>query len=93
MKLDEGVGGVGNAIVDLRGLPEPQGEDASAGVTERVRGMAFELSELGYPTFLEKLAAQGGIVEEMVEGDEIVSPSVQMRVTPLGGVELSGSGR
>lgn len=88
VKLDEGVGGVGNAVVDLRGLPDPADADTAVDVTERVRAMAFELPDLAYTTFLEKLAAQGGVVEEMVVGDEIFSPSVQMRVTPLGEIEL-----
>ena len=88
VKLDEGVGGVGNAVVDLRGLGEPGAPDAVDELATRVREMAFELPELAYPAFMEKLASQGGIVEEMVEGDEIVSPSVQMRATPLGDVEL-----
>ena len=35
-----------------------------------------------------KLAEGGGIVEERIVGEEIRSPSVQLRVTPLGEVEL-----
>jgi hypothetical protein len=50
--------------------------------------MDFELSELTYGEFLGKLSAQGGIVEELIEADEIRSPSVQLRITPLGNVEL-----
>jgi hypothetical protein len=40
------------------------------------------------PTYLAQLAQDGGIVEERVTGGEIRSPSVQLRVTPLGEVEL-----
>ncbi len=50
--------------------------------------MAFELQSLAYEVFLEKLAEQQGIVEERIEAPEIRSPSVQLRVTPLGEVEL-----
>lgn len=32
--------------------------------------------------YLRTLAAQGGIVEELVEGEEVRSPSVQMRIIP-----------
>jgi hypothetical protein len=35
-----------------------------------------------------KLAERGGIVEELISGVELRSPSVQLRVTPLGEVEL-----
>jgi hypothetical protein len=40
------------------------------------------------PAYLDDLAAQGGIVEERVMGAEVRSPSVQLRVTPLGEVEV-----
>src|SRR5262249_37396117 len=50
--------------------------------------MRFEMTALAYPRFLEKLAQQKGIVEERIEASEIRSPSVQLRVTPLGEVEL-----
>src|SRR5262249_28691501 len=38
--------------------------------------------------YVAKLAERGGIVEERIAGDEFRSPSVQLRVTPLGKVEL-----
>jgi hypothetical protein len=38
--------------------------------------------------YLAKLAEDGGIVEERLHGAEFRSPSVQLRVTPLGEVEL-----
>jgi hypothetical protein len=50
--------------------------------------LKFEQAGMTYSVFLEKLAAQGGVVEEMIEGAEVASPSVQMRVTPLGEVEV-----
>jgi hypothetical protein len=50
--------------------------------------MRFELQGLAHEDFLEKLSEQGGIVEERIVADEILSPSVQLRVTPLGEVEL-----
>jgi hypothetical protein len=37
--------------------------------------------------FVEKLAAHGGIVEELIVGREFRSPSAQLRITPLGEVE------
>ena len=38
--------------------------------------------------FLRKLGEMGGVVEEWVEGDEVESPSVQMRVQPDGDLEI-----
>lgn len=88
VKLNEGVSGGGNAGVDLTALPAPGSADEPAAIESRVRGMDFELEELTYDVFLEKLARQGGIVEEKIEADEVRSPSVQLRITPLGVVEL-----
>jgi len=88
IKVNDGVSGTGNANLSLVGLP-PAG---SAGERDAVRralpGMAFELQSLAYAVFLEKLAEQHGIVEERIEAAEFRSPSVQLRVTPLGEVEL-----
>jgi hypothetical protein len=88
IKLNEGVSGTGNANLDVSALATP----GSAGEAEAVRRalpkMRFELESLAYPRFLEKLAEREGIVEERIEAEEIRSPSVQLRVTPLGDIEL-----
>ena len=41
-----------------------------------------------YEAFCERLEGLGGVVEEWIAGEECRSPSVQLRVTPLGEVEL-----
>ncbi len=88
VKLNEGVSGEGNATVDLRGLP-PAGAAAERGaVEERVRAMRFEIDSLSLDEYLASLADRGGIVEERISGEELRSPSVQMRVTPLGELEI-----
>ena len=38
--------------------------------------------------FASQLDAEGGVVEELLEADEITSPSVQLRITPLGKVQI-----
>ncbi len=83
VKHDDGVSGEGNAVVDLRDVPATP--DA---IRPRLAQMKLEAKHLNVPQFLEKFAAQKGIVEERVLGARIESPSVQMRVTPLGKVEL-----
>jgi len=88
VKLNEGVSGEGNASVDLRGLPEPGSEREPAALEERVRTMAFESDGVRFESYVEALAERGGIVEERIAGDEVRSPSVQMRVTPLGTLEV-----
>jgi hypothetical protein len=85
VKLNEGVSGQGNALVDLRGLdPSP----AREAVAERVRAMSFESAEVTFDAYAADLVERGGVVEERIAGDEFRSPSVQMRVTPLGVLEV-----
>ena len=88
VKLNEGVSGEGNASVDLSGLPAPGTDGEEAALEERVRSMAFEVAEVGFDAYVEDLAERGGIVEERIAGQDVRSPSVQMRVTPLGGLEV-----
>jgi hypothetical protein len=50
--------------------------------------MVLEDPSVGRAAYLAKLAERGGVVEERIEGVEVRSPSVQLRVTPAGEVEL-----
>jgi hypothetical protein len=88
VKLNEGVSGEGNAIVDLTGLPAPGDSKERAAVENRLKAMQFELKGITYDSYMKKLEERKGIVEERITGEEFRSPSVQLRVTPLGSVEL-----
>src|SRR5881296_2752657 len=111
VKLNEGVSGEGNAIVDLKGLPAvvPTGRDEAgdkevstqpgstipattskqrALLEERLRAMHFELEGITYESYMKTLQERKGVVEERIMGEEFRSPSVQLRITPLGKVEL-----
>src|SRR6266542_877125 len=91
VKLNEGVSGEGNAVIDLGGLPVAGGADPGrerAMLEERLRAMQFELARVTYDSYMKKLQERRGVVEERIIGKEIRSPSVQLRVTPLGVVEL-----
>ena len=85
VKLNEGVSGEGNAVIDLRGLPSLI---VKATLEERLRGMKFELQGATYDSYMKMLQERQGVVEERIMGEEFRSPSVQLRVTPLGKVEL-----
>ena len=92
VKLNEGVSGEGNAVIDLTDLPSVAG-GADPGrekgmLEERLRAMQFELKGATYDSYMKKLQERKGVVEERIMGEEIRSPSVQLRVTPLGVVEL-----
>ena len=88
VKQNEGVSGEGNAAVDLQGLPQPGAAGELEGIQERLRGMRFELPGLACETYMARFRDRGGIVEELIAGKDLRSPSVQLRVTPLGDVEL-----
>ncbi len=88
VKLNEGVSGAGNAVADLRGLPDPGTTEEADALRERVLGMALESTSITHDQFLAKLEERGGIVEERVVGEGLESPSVQLRITPLGVVEV-----
>ena len=88
VKLNEGVSGEGNAVVDLAGLPAPGTAGEPAALADRLRGMSFEKPDTTYETYVDKLVRRGGVVEERISGVEFRSPSVQLRVTPLGELEL-----
>jgi hypothetical protein len=87
-KLNEGVSGMGNAVIDISGLPAPGDPGESEAVNQRLREMRFELPEMTYKEYVEKVADAGAIVEELISGEAFVSPSAQMRVSPLGELEL-----
>jgi hypothetical protein len=88
VKLNEGVSGAGNAVVRLAGLPEPGAPAEREAVLQRLTEMELESQETPYDVYVAKFAEGGGIVEERIEGDELRSPSVQLRVLPSGVVEL-----
>jgi hypothetical protein len=76
LKLDQGVSGLGNALVDLAA-----GDDLRTAIE-------LEDPELSIDDYLAALDAEGGIVEERIEGEEFRSPSVQLRMSPAGQVDI-----
>jgi hypothetical protein len=88
VKLNEGVSGEGNALVNLHSLGVPGAQGEREETARRVEEMAFELPGTPFSAYTAKLAERGGIVEERISGLELRSPSVQLRVTPFGEVEL-----
>jgi len=88
IKTNEGVSGAGNALVDLAGIADlPESERRSA-ICTRVRAMQLESPNVPLDTYLARFEQDGGIVEERIVGEELRSPSVQLRVRPDGSVEL-----
>jgi hypothetical protein len=88
VKHNDGVAGRGNAVVQLGDLPAPGSVGEPAALRARVERLELESVKTDQDEYLRTLAAGGGIVEERITGVELRSPSVQLRVTPLGEVEV-----
>jgi hypothetical protein len=88
IKLNEGVSGEGNALVDLGAVPAPGQAGVADAVGAALRQMKFELAGTDFDTYVGKLDQRGGVVEERIIGTDFRSPSCQLRVTPLGDMEV-----
>jgi hypothetical protein len=77
LKLDRGVSGLGNALLDLDG--------ASRDLHSAIE---LEDEELSVEQYLAALDDEGAIVEERIEGEVFRSPSVQLRMSPTGQVDV-----
>src|SRR5438034_2503185 len=62
VKLNEGVSGEGNALVDLQDLPAAGDPAAEASIRERLQSMKFELAGATYEAYVTKLNERGGVV-------------------------------
>ncbi|HEX8976332.1 MAG TPA: peptide ligase PGM1-related protein [Solirubrobacteraceae bacterium] len=88
MKLNQGVSGEGNALIDLEHLPEPGSPDEADAVAQRIGRLAPEAAGVTPAAFLTKLSQMGGVVEEWITATELRSPSVQLQITPAGELQL-----
>ena len=88
VKLNDSFAGAGNAVfVYPQGLPEDPDRRRRT-LQTAISGLRFTDSRQSHSQFFAQMAEMGGIVEEMVVGRQVLSPSVQMRVNPTGELEL-----
>ncbi|HEX4620773.1 MAG TPA: peptide ligase PGM1-related protein, partial [Myxococcaceae bacterium] len=98
IKLDDSFSGEGNAIFRY---PDQRAAGMPAGAAERRRGEgrsgpaevreALARLELSVPdetpeSYFAKFDGMGGVVEELIDGNEKASPSTQLRISPYGEV-------
>ncbi len=88
VKLNEGVAGMGNATVRLAEMPPPGDPAEQAAAAEALRRMQFELDSVTYDGYMASARREGAIVEELISGRQLRSPSAQLRISPLGEVEM-----
>jgi pheganomycin biosynthesis PGM1-like protein len=81
IKINEGFSGEGNAIYRYPAAPvdDRLEEDIAASFSKNVKTVAKDVTE---DLFFEKIASMGGIVEEFLEGEVKMSPSVQCVINP-----------
>ena len=88
VKLNEGVSGEGNAVVDLSGLPAPGTRTSATQVAGRLAAMSSSSPDTPLDAYVAKLAERRRHRRGADRRRELRSPSVQLRVTPVGEVEL-----
>lgn len=93
VKLNEGFSGEGNAILDLRRIPNVAPGKAShtervAAIGDRMEHLSFQSSGETWENFSSRIPELGAIVEAFIEGEEKSSPSVQGYITPAGEVKI-----
>ena len=79
VKLNEGFSGEGNGVFTY----PPEATDSQA-IEQALPGLEWSSTLETYEAFVRKFGEMGGIVEEMIEAQEVRSPSVQMRIHPDG---------
>jgi hypothetical protein len=72
VKLNNGFSGQGNAILDLGNLRSPLSESPTI----------FCAEEETWTSYQRKIEAGGAIVEQLARDPSVVSPSVQLRISP-----------
>jgi PGM1 C-terminal domain len=93
VKLNEGISGEGNALLDLRAIasfapPESSHAERVAAISDRFSSLRFQAKKETWENFSGRISELGAIVEAFVEGEIKRSPSVQGRITPNGEVEI-----
>lgn len=88
VKLNEGISGMGNGVVGLQDLPTPGDAAEREAIATALRNIRFEVQRTAYDWYIGRVQSNGAIVEELISGEEVHSPSVQMRISPLGQVEI-----
>lgn len=79
VKLDEGFSGEGNGVFTY-----PKDKTNKQDILDALHELDWSSHQETYTSFMRKFDEMGGIVEEMIKGNDIRSPSVQMRIHPDG---------
>ena len=78
VKLNNGFSGQGNVIIEKDELRSPLSSSVAT----------FCAVEESWRTFGDKIEREGGVVEQLLRGRGVASPSVQLRIFPDGAYEI-----
>lgn len=92
VKLNDSFSGEGNALLDLAPLAHvaPGRADESArreAIGAHLSTLRFEAAGLAWERYREQFDRMGGVCEAWLEGAGKMSPSVQLRINPVGVVQ------
>jgi hypothetical protein len=93
IKLNEGISGEGNAILNLQPMMNVAPGKGShqqqvTAISNNFANMRFQATQETWNNFSQRIPEMGAIVEAFIEGEIKLSPSVQGRITPNGEVEI-----
>lgn len=88
IKINEGFSGDGNAVFYYDGISNDLSDTYQWIESHLKKNLKIVAKKLKHSKFFDKLQSEGGIVETFVEGDIVVSPSVQCRINPLGEIVI-----
>ena len=90
IKINDGFSGDGNAILQLGAISDWSKKPACLKqLKEKIKTQArFQAPGMNWEGYVRKFEQMEGIVEEFIEGDNKPSPSVQLRITPLGEAQI-----
>lgn len=88
VKLNAGFSGEGNALFTYP-TPMPKGSGPRRdAIRSALATLKFSAPDHTQSEFFDKFAEMGGVVEEFLEAEEVHSPSVQLRITPAGELQI-----
>ncbi len=87
IKMNDGFSGDGNAVYTYEEAAEEQ--SLKNNIRQRWKQqLKMVARDLDAGSFLEKFERMSGVVEEFIEGNQVMSPSVQCRIDPLGSCHI-----
>jgi hypothetical protein len=83
VKLDDGFGGAGNGLLELTAVGR-----SKRAIEDALPSLSLDAIDVPWEEFAEQFQKMGGVCELWLEGAGKQSPSAQLRINPLGEVQV-----